>query len=680
MILSIRRGAIILSSTVLALILGCGGGSGSGSSSGGPTNNKTTPTITWATPQAITYGTALSATQLNATSSVAGTFTYSPALGTVLTAGTQALSVTFTPTDSTDYNSATGQVSLTVKQATPVVTWDQPVPVAYGSWLGSTTLSAIASVKGTFAYTPAVGTQMLTLGPVTLSLTFTPTDTNYSSVTTTVPLTVTQGTPSISWSAPAPVVQGSALTATQLNATPSIPGTTTYSPALGTVMNTPGTTILTANFTPTDSTDYTASSTTTALTVVPSSGNAMIDYGAASQTIRGFGASEAWYGVMSSASINALYGTASGDLGLSIMRIRIAPATWTASTQTADTTAWTTELTNAKAAQTLGASIFATPWTPPPSMKINNASRGNGTESGILSTSFYSDYANYLKDYVTYATSMGVSLYAISMQNEPDWDPMTYESCLWTAGQMDSWAAQYGSVPTTGTSVRLMMPESLAFLPQQSNAALNDSSAAANISIIAGHLYGSSPTYPTLAKSKGMELWETEHYLDSVNASSTASSWSTSIGDALAVAKEIHTAMTLGQYNAYNWWWLQNSNDSTPTGLLDSKNNPTYFGIGMEHFARFVRPGYQRVNATSNPVSGVYLSAYSGDGHQVIVVINTNSSTVSLPIQINNQSVTSLTPYLTTSTASVAEQTPITITSNSFTASLPAQSITTFVQ
>ena len=46
--------------------------------------NKATPTITWATPAAITYGTALSSTQLNATGSVAGTTVYSPVSGTVL--------------------------------------------------------------------------------------------------------------------------------------------------------------------------------------------------------------------------------------------------------------------------------------------------------------------------------------------------------------------------------------------------------------------------------------------------------------------------------------------------------------------------------------------------------------------------------------------------------------------
>jgi probable HAF family extracellular repeat protein len=53
------------------------------------------PTITWANPTDIVYGMPLSATQLDATASVPGTFTYMPAAGTVLHAGAaQTLSAT----------------------------------------------------------------------------------------------------------------------------------------------------------------------------------------------------------------------------------------------------------------------------------------------------------------------------------------------------------------------------------------------------------------------------------------------------------------------------------------------------------------------------------------------------------------------------------------------------------
>ena len=52
-----------------------------GSSSNTLVISKATPAITWATPAAIPYGTALSATQLDASSTVAGTFVYTPAAG-----------------------------------------------------------------------------------------------------------------------------------------------------------------------------------------------------------------------------------------------------------------------------------------------------------------------------------------------------------------------------------------------------------------------------------------------------------------------------------------------------------------------------------------------------------------------------------------------------------------------
>jgi hypothetical protein len=79
------------------------------------------PTITWPTPANIVFGTALSATQLNASASVPGSFIYSPTAGTVLSVGPHTLSATFSPTDTTDYTTATATVILTVIPATPAI-------------------------------------------------------------------------------------------------------------------------------------------------------------------------------------------------------------------------------------------------------------------------------------------------------------------------------------------------------------------------------------------------------------------------------------------------------------------------------------------------------------------------------------------------------------------------------
>lgn len=168
----------------VALFIAVCGGCDKGST------EKTTPTITWAQPAAITYGTSLGSTQLDATASVPGTFAYSPAASTVPGAGTQTLSVTFTPADTSRYNTSTASVSLTVDKATPTLSWPAPGPISSGIPLSATQLNATASVAGSFTYTPAA-TTVLSAGTQTLSVTFTPTDTaDYTTAAASVSLTV----------------------------------------------------------------------------------------------------------------------------------------------------------------------------------------------------------------------------------------------------------------------------------------------------------------------------------------------------------------------------------------------------------------------------------------------------------------------------------------------------------
>ena len=148
------------------------------------------PSISWPPPAPIAYGTALSSAQLDATANVPGTFTYSPTAGTVLGVGTQTLNVTFTPTDSANYTTASATALLTVNKATPIITWPTPAPITYGTALSSTQLDATASVPGTFAYTPAAGT-VLSAGTNTLNVVFTPADAvDYTTATASVTLVV----------------------------------------------------------------------------------------------------------------------------------------------------------------------------------------------------------------------------------------------------------------------------------------------------------------------------------------------------------------------------------------------------------------------------------------------------------------------------------------------------------
>ena len=214
-----------------------------------------TPVLTWAPPAAITYGTALSTLQLDATASVAGAFTYTPAAGIVLTAGTHTLSVTFTPTDNADYTTATATVSLVVNQAAPIISWAPPAPITYGTALSAAQLNAASNVAGAFIYSPAAGT-VLNAGTQILSATFTPADaTDYSTAIATVTLMVNKAASVISWAPPAPITYGTPLSSAQLDATANVPGAFVYTPPSGSVLAA-GSQTLAVAFTPTNSVDY----------------------------------------------------------------------------------------------------------------------------------------------------------------------------------------------------------------------------------------------------------------------------------------------------------------------------------------------------------------------------------------------------------------------------------------
>lgn len=390
-------------------------------------------------------------------------------------------------------------------------------------------------------------------------------------------------------------------------------------------------------------------------TPIPVGNAATVDFGVTNQTIRGFGGSSAWISNFSSGQADALFGSGSGQLGLSILRVRIDP-----SSDTGGAANWGTELHNAQMASARGASVIATPWTPPADMKTNS-----NTVGGTLNTASYGSYANYLQSFVSYMASGGVNLYAISMQNEPDAN-VSYESCGWTGDQMDAWVAGNAATLTT----KLMMPESESFTTSLSDAALNDASAVGHIAIVAGHIYGTSAAPYANAVSKGKELWMTEHFQSG-----------TGISGALALAREVHDSLTVANYNAYLWWWIENyTGGGYTSGLMDDSHTPTLNGYALAQFSRFVRPGYVRVNATANPQSGVYVSAYKGGGHFVIVAINTGAASVSEPFRVQNGALTSVTPYQTSAAANLAAQGSVAVSGGAFTFTLPGQSITTFVQ
>lgn len=99
----------------------------------------------------------------------------------------------------------------------------------------------------------------------------------------------------------------------------------------------------------------------------------------------------------------------------------------------------------------------------------------------------------------------------------------------------------------------------------------------------------------------------------------------------------------------------------------------------MAQFSKFVRQGYVRVDATRNPASNVYVSAYKGNKKVVIVAINKGTSQVSQSFNLQNGSAYKVSSWITTGSQNIAKSVDINVANGSFIASLPVQSVTTFV-
>ncbi|SFS04349.1 RICIN domain-containing protein, partial [Anaeromicropila populeti] len=373
------------------------------------------------------------------------------------------------------------------------------------------------------------------------------------------------------------------------------------------------------------------------------------------QVIRGFGGMNhpTWIADLTETQRNTAFGNGANQLGFSILRIHVDE----------NKSNWSKELATAKSAVAQGAIVFASPWNPPSDM-VETFTRNGVAGQKRLKYSKYAAYAQYLNDFVTYMKNNGVNLYAISIQNEPDY---AHTWTWWTPQEMLNFMKNYaGSI-----NCKVIAPESFSYLKNMSDPILNDSQALANMDILGAHFYGTSVSnmsYPLFQqKGSGKDLWMTEVYVPNSDANS-ADRWP----EAIDVAYNIHGAMDNG-FQAYVWWYIRRQ-----YGPMKEDGTISKRGYMMAHYSKFIRPGYVKVNATANPNTNVYTSAYKGDNKAVIVAINKGTSAVSQKFVLNGGTASKITTYVTNSSQNLASGS-INASGTSFTAQLPAQSVTTFV-
>lgn len=331
----------------------------------------------------------------------------------------------------------------------------------------------------------------------------------------------------------------------------------------------------------------------------------------------GFSPSPQWSYWLNDSQMDLLFGQGENQLGYNIVRLYIAN----------NKNYWGSGVANAKRAQKHGAFIFASPWSPPASWKDNN-SDSNG---GALLESRYGDWATFLNDYYLYMKQQGVTIDAVSVQNEPDWTA-SYQSCIWTGQQLAKFLREQGSK----IQCKVIAPESIHFTKSLHEPILNDEQACANLDILGGHFYGwDGSSYP-LAAQKGKEVWMTEFLINDRQEQQGVETidWKT---DGFLFANNVNAAM-LANFSAWVHYSLKRYYGCIGDGTHGTVDNQvTKRGYILSQYAKYVsgttRIRHGLTDATGKLSSSAYMSV-TGDSVVVMVINpseNTYATTLTLP-------------------------------------------------
>lgn len=404
------------------------------------------------------------------------------------------------------------------------------------------------------------------------------------------------------------------------------------------------------------------------------------------QTIDGFGAAGA--GVvetLTSAQMDFFY-TSSG-IGLEWYRMQIYPdladcltdqatvpnGNGSCVTLSSGPTIASEDLSMAQAAVARGARVFASEWSPPGSMKDNGAFQTGGNMIG--NSTNYANLANIQTAFVTLMEgTYNVPIYAISPQNEPE-IKQHYPSCVWTTAQLHDYIPYLRSALDAAghSSVKIMVAEDTPWGINTAAGPMDDAKTAADVAIVASHGYAvPHPRGPlSFRNNTGQHVWETEV--------SDTNPYDGTITSALNYATQIHYYLANARVNYWGYWLLDANGDFADNSALTDKNsNIAKRAYAIGNWSRFVLPGWHMVSVTNSTslLATAFINPAGNAG--TVVAVNNGRSPMSVTFSVGATMGSSVTPYLTSSSASLAAQTAITVSSGSFSATVPPYSIETF--
>jgi uncharacterized repeat protein (TIGR03803 family) len=380
----------------------------------------------------------------------------------------------------------------------------------------------------------------------------------------------------------------------------------------------------------------------------------VVDGGIPYQRIEGFGGSCAFLGGLNwtPAWADMFFSTNNG-IGLSMVRSSINP----------DGT--TSEANIMQMAQARGAKIWSAPWTPPANFKDSGSVNG-----GRFLSTYNQDYANELANYVANMKAQyGINIYALSVQNEPNYNTFLYESCVWTGQQFHDFVPYLSQALASNgmSSTRIMIAEEEQWDFDLCATTMNDPVTAPMVGILAAHGYWQQPSQ---AFYWNTSVWQTED--------STLDQYDGSMDNGMYWAEQLHGFMTVSQINEFNYWWLIPLGTDNE-GLTDINGNPAKRLYVLGQFSRFVRPGYVRIGAYNTDQNLITAYQDPATGNFAIVAINPNYSDSTETFALTNFNSALVTPWMTSSTNSLEPQPSLVLTNSTFTYTLPARSVVTFV-
>jgi glucuronoarabinoxylan endo-1,4-beta-xylanase len=413
----------------------------------------------------------------------------------------------------------------------------------------------------------------------------------------------------------------------------------------------------------------------------PSPETIAINWGTQLQKIDGFGAASAGnVTTLSSSLMDFFYTNTGSNIGLDWIRLQIYPdAAGCATDQgmpsdcvtvSSGPTVTVFDLANARAAVARGAKVIATEWSPPGSMKSTGVFYGPGNFLGNPTN--YSTLASIQAQFVLLLAGYGVPVDVISPQNEPDIST-SYQSCVWTAQQFHDYIPYLSSaLATVGSKTQIAIPEMSGWNFSDATTTFNDATVAGLVGIIAAHDYSGTAGPTGLSNVISQHVWQTEV--------SDQNRYDGSMTSALRYATGIHHNLTAGSVNAWFYWLLSGVEDYTDNeALTDSTGNhiaTRAYAIG--NWSKFVRPGWYRVDVTNG--TSLLVSAFrNANGSQGAIVVVNNSSfpATRQSFAVGTISAT-VVPWITSSTRNLKQQGQITVTSGSFSYTIPGASVVTF--